>query len=65
MIVSYASANRDERHYPEPNRFDIERNPVDHLGFGLATHNCAGQALAKLEGWPHSQRWPATSTTSR
>ncbi|WP_372192066.1 cytochrome P450 [Xanthomonas axonopodis pv. desmodiigangetici] len=50
VIVSYASANRDERHYPEPDRFDIERNPVDHLGFGLATHNCAGQALAKLEG---------------
>ncbi|WP_054318282.1 cytochrome P450 [Xanthomonas axonopodis] len=50
VIVSYASANRDERHYRAPDSFDIERNLVDHLGFGLATHNCAGQALAKLEG---------------
>lgn len=50
VIVSYAAANRDERHYPEPDTFDISRNPVDHLAFGLATHNCAGQGLAKLEG---------------
>lgn len=50
LVVSYASANRDERHYPDPDRFDIERNPVDHLGFGLGTHTCAGQGLAKLEG---------------
>ncbi|WP_244953653.1 cytochrome P450 [Xanthomonas axonopodis pv. vasculorum] len=50
VIVSYASGNRDERHYRAPDSFDIERNLVDHLGFGLATHNCAGQALANLEG---------------
>lgn len=50
VVVSYASANRDERHYVDPDRFDVKRNPIDHLGFGLATHTCAGQALAKLEG---------------
>jgi cytochrome P450 len=50
VVVSYASANRDERHFPNPETFDITRNPVDHLGFGLGTHNCAGQGLAKLEG---------------
>ncbi len=50
VVVSYASANRDERHYPEPDRFDIERNPTDHLAFGLGTHTCAGQGLARLEG---------------
>lgn len=50
VVMSYASANRDERHYPDPDRFDIERNPIDHLGFGLGTHTCAGQGLAKLEG---------------
>jgi cytochrome P450 len=50
VVVSYASANRDERHYPNPETFDIDRNPVDHLAFGLGTHNCAGQGLAKLEG---------------
>jgi cytochrome P450 len=50
VVVSYASANRDERHYADPETFDIDRNPIDHLAFGLATHNCAGQGLAKLEG---------------
>ncbi|KAB7771143.1 cytochrome P450 [Xanthomonas maliensis] len=50
VVISYASANRDERHYRAPDTFDIDRHPTDHLGFGLATHNCAGQALAKLEG---------------
>ena len=50
VVVSYASANRDERHYPNAEQFDIERNPVDHLAFGLGTHTCAGQGLARLEG---------------
>lgn len=50
VVLSYASANRDERHYPDPERFDIERNPLDHLAFGLGTHTCAGQGLARLEG---------------
>lgn len=50
VVISYASANRDERHFANPETFDVDRNPVDHLGFGLGTHNCAGQGLAKLEG---------------
>jgi cytochrome P450 len=50
LVVSYASANRDERHYADPDVFDIERQPLDHLAFGMGTHNCAGQGLAKLEG---------------
>lgn len=49
-IVSYGSANRDERHFPDPDRFDIGRRPLDHLGFGFGTHGCAGQSLARLEG---------------
>ena len=49
VLLSYASANRDERHYPEPERFDVHRNPVDHLPFGYGTHGCAGQGLARIE----------------
>ncbi|MFY9778452.1 MAG: cytochrome P450 [Trebonia sp.] len=49
VLLSYASANRDERHYPDPDRYDIRRNPVDHLAFGYATHGCAGQGLARIE----------------
>ena len=44
-----ASANVDERHYPEPDRFDIRRNPRDHVGWGQGIHMCIGMHLAKLE----------------
>jgi cytochrome P450 len=49
VAVMYASANRDERQYPDPDRFDIRRNPAGHLAFGSGLHVCAGQALAKME----------------
>lgn len=49
VLHSYGSANRDERHFPGPDRFDVRRNPVDHLGFGYGNHACAGQGLARLE----------------
>jgi cytochrome P450 len=48
-IVSYASANRDERHYQEPEEFRIDRPERQNLGFGAGVHNCAGQALARME----------------
>lgn len=49
VILSYASANRDERHYPDPDVFDVRRNPADHLSFSYGIHACAGQGLARLE----------------
>ena len=49
ILISFASANRDPRHFPEPDRFDIERRPVDHLAFGHGIHHCLGAALARLE----------------
>jgi cytochrome P450 len=49
VCLHFGSANRDERHYPDPDRFDIHRNPLDHMAFGYGTHGCAGQALARLE----------------
>lgn len=48
-LMLYASANRDERHYPDPDRFDIMRDARDHVAFGFGTHLCAGRNLAKLE----------------
>lgn len=48
-LMLYACANRDERAYRDPARFDISRAPRDHLGFGYGTHTCAGMHLAKLE----------------
>ncbi|TAJ74201.1 MAG: cytochrome P450 [Sphingobium sp.] len=45
----YASGNRDERRYADPDRFDIARNPRDHLGWGHGVHLCSGMHLARLE----------------
>jgi cytochrome P450 len=50
VAVLYGSANRDERQYPDPDRFDVRRPAADHLTFGYGIHGCAGQGLARLEG---------------
>ncbi len=50
VLVLYGSANRDERHYPDPDAFDLHRNPVDHVAFGSGVHACLGAPLARLEG---------------
>lgn len=49
VLVVYASANRDEREWDDPDTFDITRDANRHLGFGHGTHGCAGQGLARLE----------------
>ena len=50
MLMLVASANRDERRYTDPDRFDIHRNEGAHLTFGYGLHFCLGAALARLEG---------------
>src|SRR5262249_19621129 len=50
VVILYASANRDETHFHDADRFDVTRpNASDHLGFGFGTHSCAGQGLARME----------------
>lgn len=49
IITYYGAGNRDERHYANPDRFDVRRNPTDHLGFGAGPHACVGMNLAKME----------------
>ncbi len=49
VLLLFGCANRDPRHYPEPDRFLVERNPADHLGFGSGIHYCLGAHLARLE----------------
>jgi cytochrome P450 len=44
------SANRDERHYADPDRFDLHRaDKGDHVSFGLGAHYCLGAHLARME----------------
>ncbi len=45
-----AAANRDPDVFADPDSFDLERNPSDHLGFGFGLHYCLGAAVARLEG---------------
>lgn len=49
VLVLFGSANRDERRYADPDRFDVTRDAVDHVGFGYGVHRCAGGHLAQLE----------------
>jgi cytochrome P450/ferredoxin-NADP reductase len=49
VMVMFASANRDERVFPNPDQFDITRDPKDHVGFGSGIHMCLGMHLGQLE----------------
>ena len=49
VVLMYGSANRDEAHFVEPERFDVTRQPNNHIAFGFGTHFCMGTALARLE----------------
>jgi cytochrome P450 len=48
-IMSWGSANRDERKWELPDRFDVTRRNADHMGFGHGVHTCVGMHLAKME----------------
>jgi cytochrome P450 len=50
VTLCIGAANRDERQFNEPETLDIGRNPNRHLAFGTGAHQCAGMALARLEG---------------
>ncbi len=49
VILFYPSANRDDRVFDNPFKFDLEREPNQHLAFGWGTHFCLGASLARLE----------------
>jgi len=49
VLLMYASANRDEAVFEEPQRFDITRHPNPHVAFGIGAHFCMGANIARLE----------------
>ena len=51
VLMVYASANRDERAFADPDRLDVRRSPNDHVAFGAGgPHFCLGANLARIEG---------------
>ena len=49
LLTALGSANRDERHFPDPDRFDIHRRIDEHMAFGFGRHFCLGSHLARLD----------------
>ncbi|MEZ5742838.1 MAG: cytochrome P450 [Sphingomonadaceae bacterium] len=49
VLLFLAAANRDPRHWDDPDRFDIARNTSGHVGFGFGIHQCLGQMVARME----------------
>ena len=49
VVLMYSSANRDPKHFDDPERFDVTRQPNNHIAFGFGTHFCLGASLARLE----------------
>jgi cytochrome P450 len=48
VCMAYGSGNRDERQFPNPDVYDINRKPKGHLGFGGGVHACLGSAIARM-----------------
>ena len=49
VLPIFASANRDGAQFPDPDRFDVDRDTRGHLAFGFGIHFCLGASLARLE----------------
>ncbi|HEY3472495.1 MAG TPA: cytochrome P450 [Amycolatopsis sp.] len=49
VLMFLGAANRDPRRWPNPDAFDLSRDPSGHVGFGMGLHQCVGQHVARLE----------------
>lgn len=51
VALLFLSANQDEEVFERPEIFDPERKPNRHIAFGIGTHVCIGQSLARMQAW--------------
>ncbi|MGP3534121.1 cytochrome P450 [Microbacterium sp. RD1] len=49
VMLNWGAANHDPAKYDNPDDFQLDRNPLDHVAFGYGPHGCAGQGLARME----------------
>jgi beta-dihydromenaquinone-9 omega-hydroxylase len=49
VLLMFGSANRDPRHFDRPDTFRLDRDPIDHLSFGIGIHYCLGAHLTRME----------------
>jgi cytochrome P450 len=49
VVLLWAAANRDEARWPDPEEFNVQREPQRNLAFGEGIHHCLGAPLARLE----------------
>jgi cytochrome P450 len=59
VALAFGSGNRDGRKFPDPDRYDIDRRPQGHLGFGSGKHFCLGSQMARLVTQVAMQRFLA------
>jgi cytochrome P450 len=57
VLLLWSAANLDEREFPEPERFDVERRAPRHLALGHGLHYCLGASLARLEARIAWEEW--------
>jgi cytochrome P450 len=50
VLLGIGSSGRDERVFPDPDRFDVGRDTTESIAFGRGRHSCLGASLARLEG---------------
>ena len=49
VMIVFASANRDERQFPNADEFIVDRRPNEHIGYGVGIHHCLGAPLARAQ----------------